>query len=71
MDILYERLKVLKGAWKEPFAIKICHECKGEMHLVDIDGPDLCQDMEWYCTECGITESYLEWSARVGARVFE
>lgn len=62
-------MKIKATSWKEPYAIKMCHECGGEMGLYDIPGPDICQDMEWACHVCGINELYSEWVARTKKEV--
>jgi len=57
------------GRHKEPYAFKLCPECGGEMGLYDLPGPEIYQDLEWGCHECGISESYMDWCARTGREV--
>lgn len=46
------------------FAVKLCHECGGEMILDEIPGPDIYPDLEWSCTKCGINELHSEFLVR-------
>jgi len=48
----------------EPYAIKVCVDCGGDMGLYEYCGPDIVPDLEWVCHDCGVTESYLEWCVR-------
>jgi len=59
----------LEATDTEPYAIKICVECHGDMGLYEYPGPDLVPDLEWACHDCGVTESYSEWCARTRKEV--
>jgi hypothetical protein len=60
----------MKANVTEPYAIKLCHDCGGEMGLYEIPGPDIYPDLEWGCHDCGINELYSEWQARTGRKVY-
>lgn len=59
----------MKASYKEPYAMKVCVECKGDMGLYEIPGPDIYPDLEWACHECGITELYSDWVKRTKKEV--
>ena len=51
------------------FAEKLCHECDGRMYLDYLPGPDMYQDLCWYCTVCGIEELHSEFLVRTGRKM--
>lgn len=61
--------KIKATSYKEPYAMKICHECKKDMGLYEIPGPDIYPDLEWACHSCGITELYSDWVKRTKKKV--
>lgn len=59
----------MKARRTEPYAIKICVQCAGDMGLYEIPGPDIYPDLEWACHECGIIELYSLWQDRTKKEV--